>query len=65
MRFFTSAVAAAGFEVAFNYGGGVKVHISPRFGLRFDVRGLILPHNPTFRLPNFHTGGELHLPEKM
>ena len=24
----------------------------------FDVRGLILPHNPTFGLPNFPTGGE-------
>lgn len=45
-------------EVAFNYGGGVKVHISPHFGLRFDVRGLILPKNPTFGLPNFPNGGE-------
>jgi hypothetical protein len=45
------------FETAFNYGGGVKVHISPAFGLRFDVRGLILPHNPTFSLPNYPDGG--------
>jgi len=45
------------FEPAFNYGGGVKVHLSPHFGLRFDVRGLILPHNPTFGLPNYPDGG--------
>jgi opacity protein-like surface antigen len=45
-------------EVAFNYGGGVKFHVSPHFGLRFDLRGLILPKNPTFGLPSFPTGGE-------
>ncbi len=52
------------FEVAFNYGGGVKYHISPRFGLRFDVRGVILPHNPTFGLPNYPDGG-IYVPSKV
>ncbi len=45
------------FEPAFNFGGGVKVHLSPHFGLRLDVRGNILPHNPTFSLPNYNDGG--------
>ena len=45
------------YEVAFNYGGGIKYHISPHFGIRLDVRGLILPKNPTFGLPNFPGGG--------
>jgi opacity protein-like surface antigen len=51
------------FEPAFNYGGGVKIHISRAFGLRFDVRGLILPKNPTFHLPNYPDGG-IYLPSK-
>ena len=38
-------------EVVFNYGGGVKFHVSSYFGLRFDVRGLVLLKNPTFGLP--------------
>jgi opacity protein-like surface antigen len=43
-------------QVAFNYGGGVKMHLSDHLGLRLDVRG-ILSRNPTFDLPNFPTGG--------
>ncbi len=45
------------FEVAFNYGGGVKFHISPHLGVRLDVRGVILPKNPTFGLPNYPDNG--------
>jgi hypothetical protein len=52
-----SAALRSDFEVAFNYGGGVKIHVSPRFGLRFDVRGIISPKNPTFGLPNYPNGG--------
>jgi hypothetical protein len=49
------------FEPAFNYGGGVKVHLSPHFGLRFDVRGLIQPKNPTFSLPNSPGNGGVYI----
>lgn len=43
-------------QVAVNYGGGIKVHLSPHIGLRFDVRGMT-SRNPTFGLPDFATGG--------
>ena len=41
---------------AVNYGGGVKFHISPSLGLRFDLRGMFA-RNPTFSLPSFYNGG--------
>jgi hypothetical protein len=50
-------------QVAFNYGGGVKFHVSQYFGLRFDVRGVILPKNPTFGLPNASATG-IYIPGK-
>jgi hypothetical protein len=46
-------------ELAFNYGGGVKVHLSPHLGLRLDARG-IFEQNPTFSLadiPKAHLNG--------
>lgn len=43
-------------QVALNYGGGVKFHLSDHFGLRFDARGFF-SRNPTFSLPNYPTGG--------
>jgi outer membrane protein OmpA-like peptidoglycan-associated protein len=43
-------------QVALNYGGGVKFHLSDHFGLRFDARGFF-SRNPTFGLPNYPTGG--------
>lgn len=43
-------------QVALNYGGGVKFHISDHVGLRFDARG-IYSRNPTFDLPNYNDGG--------
>lgn len=54
---YKSSALRSDFEAAFNYGGGVKMHISPHFGVRVDVRGLVLPKNPTFGLPNYPTGG--------
>jgi hypothetical protein len=54
---YQSAVLRSDYQVAFNYGAGIKFHISPRFGLRFDVRGLILPSNPTFGLPSSSNSG--------
>jgi hypothetical protein len=45
-----------------NYGGGLKVHLTDQFGVRFDVRGLFSP-NPTFDLPNYPDGG-LYIPNK-
>lgn len=44
-------------EVVFNYGGGVKFHLSRYFGLRFDIRALTLPRNPTFGAPSGSFGG--------
>ncbi len=49
-------------QVGFNYGGGVKWHISPHFGLRVDARGIWV-RNPTFDLPNFPDGG-IYIPSR-
>jgi outer membrane protein OmpA-like peptidoglycan-associated protein len=49
-------------KVGMNYGGGIKMHLSDHVGLRFDVRGIMSP-NPTFRLPDYATGG-LYIPRK-
>lgn len=49
-------------QVALNYGGGVKFHISQHFGLRFDARG-IFSRNATFDLPNYNTGG-IYIPAR-
>jgi outer membrane protein OmpA-like peptidoglycan-associated protein len=43
-------------QVALNYGGGVKFHLSDHFGLRLDARGF-WSRNPTYGLPNYPTGG--------
>jgi opacity protein-like surface antigen len=39
-------------QVALNYGGGIKFHLTDHFGLRLDARGF-LSRNPTYGLPNF------------
>jgi outer membrane protein OmpA-like peptidoglycan-associated protein len=49
-------------QVALNYGGGIKFHLSDHLGLRFDARGF-WSRNPTFGLPNFNTGG-LYIPAR-
>jgi opacity protein-like surface antigen len=49
-------------QVALNYGGGVKFHLSDHLGLRFDARGFY-SRNPTYNLPNFPTGG-IFIPSK-
>ena len=49
-------------QVALNYGGGVKFHLSRNFGLRFDARG-IFSRNATFDLPNYNDGG-IYIPAK-
>lgn len=49
-------------EIALNYGGGVKFHLSQHFGLRFDARG-IFAGNPTFGFPNTNDGG-VYIPSK-
>jgi outer membrane protein OmpA-like peptidoglycan-associated protein/opacity protein-like surface antigen len=41
-------------EVGLQYGGGVKFHMTDRFGMNVDVRGL-LSRNPTYGLPDFST----------
>jgi hypothetical protein len=38
-------------DAAFNYGGGVKYHLTPHLGLRLDARG-VFQQNPTFGLAN-------------
>jgi opacity protein-like surface antigen/outer membrane protein OmpA-like peptidoglycan-associated protein len=43
-------------QVALNYGGGIKIHLTDHFGLRFDGRGF-LSRNPTYNLPDAPTGG--------
>src|SRR5947209_4113843 len=49
-------------QVGFNYGGGVKFHLSDHIGLRLDARGL-WSRNPTYGLPDFPTGG-IYIPSK-
>ena len=49
-------------QVALNYGGGVKFHLSDHFGLRFDARGF-WSRNPTYGLANFPNGG-IYIPSK-
>ena len=49
-------------QVALNYGGGVKYHITNHFGLRFDVRGFY-SRNPTYNLPNY-PNGYVYIPAK-
>jgi hypothetical protein len=49
-------------QLALNYGGGIKYHLSQHLGLRFDVRGF-WSRNPTFGLPNYPTGG-IYIPGK-
>lgn len=49
-------------QVALNYGGGVKFHISDHVGLRFDARG-IFSRNPTYDLPNYNDGG-IYIPAR-
>ncbi|HEX7362847.1 MAG TPA: PKD domain-containing protein [Bryobacteraceae bacterium] len=48
-------------QVGLNYGGGVKVHLTPHVGLRFDARGF-WSRNPTFDLPNYPNGG-IYIPD--
>jgi opacity protein-like surface antigen/outer membrane protein OmpA-like peptidoglycan-associated protein len=48
-------------QVALNYGGGVKFHVSDHFGLRFDARGF-MSRNPTYGLPDYPTGG-IYIPK--
>ncbi|MBV9760100.1 MAG: PKD domain-containing protein [Acidobacteriaceae bacterium] len=43
-------------QVQFNYGGGIKWHLSDHFGLRVDARGF-WSRNPTYDLPNYPDGG--------
>jgi hypothetical protein len=53
------AFASNSTELALNYGGGVKYHLSPHLGLRFDARG-VFEQNPTFGLaviPKAHING--------
>jgi flagellar motor protein MotB len=48
-------------QVALNYGGGIKFHLTDHFGLRLDARGM-LSRNPTYGLPNYPTGG-IYIPK--
>ena len=51
--------ASSSTELAFNYGGGLKYHLSPHLGLRFDARG-VFEQYPAFGLagiPNAHLNG--------
>jgi hypothetical protein len=53
------AFASTSTELAFNYGGGVKYHLTPHLGLRFDARG-VFEQNPSFDLagvPKAHLNG--------
>lgn len=48
-------------QAGLNYGGGVKYHLTDRFGLRFDVRGL-MSRNPTYVLPDAVNTPTVYIP---
>lgn len=50
-------------QVALNYGGGIKAHISDHIGFRVDARGF-LSRNPTYMLPDFASGNSVYIPSK-
>jgi outer membrane protein OmpA-like peptidoglycan-associated protein len=50
-------------QVGLNYGGGVKMHFTDHFGLRFDIRGL-WTRNPTYGLASFPSGTNVYIPGK-
>ncbi len=52
------AFAFTSSEITFNYGGGVKYHLSPHLGLRLDARG-VFEQNPSFgfSIPKAHLNG--------
>ncbi len=57
---FGSASLGNDLQVAVNYGAGLKVHLSPHIGLRFQVNGMT-SRNPTFGLASSPDGG-LYIP---
>lgn len=59
---FYSANLNDNLQVGFNYGGGVKFHLTDHFGLRLDARGT-WSRNPTFDLPNYPDGG-IYIPAR-
>ena len=52
------AAGAGETKVGYNYGGGVKVKLSPLFGVRFDVRDHVTGKPNFLDLPN--VSGKLH-----
>jgi hypothetical protein len=52
---YQSASLDTDMEVAYNYGGGIKFHLTDHFGLRFDARGFYM-RNARFNLPGSSTG---------
>ena len=50
-------------QPALNYGGGIKYHITDRFGLRLDVRGLF-SRNPTYGLPSAVDSPGVYIPSR-
>lgn len=50
-------------QVGYNYGGGVKWHLTDHFGIRVDVRGLAT-RNPTYVLPDTGYTGGVFIPRK-
>lgn len=46
-----------------NYGGGVKFHLTDRFGLRIDARGL-MSKNPTYKLTDSPAFGGVYIPNE-
>ena len=54
--FYNSGTLNDNLQVGFNYGGGVKMHLTDHFGVRLDARGF-WSRNPTYGLPNFPNGG--------
>ncbi len=59
---FYSANLNDNLQVGFNYGGGIKWHLTDHFGLRLDARGT-WSRNPTFDLPNYPDGG-IYIPSR-
>jgi len=48
-------------QVAMNFGGGVKWHLTDHFGLRFDLRSTV-SRNPTYGLPDSSAISKSYIP---
>ena len=60
---FGATMVRSNLQAGANYGGGVKFHLTDRFGLRFDARA-ITSRNPTYGLPDTANAPGVYIPAR-